>query len=152
MTDKSLYEHIRHLVREQKSQQVLDVKQDNFAEEYCRFEMLKKKKTRNQENRINALFKNFKTVESYINIMDIVKNLQLDFAKDSPTVEKEAEKEELPEIIPKSLQLKIKEEIAPILSKRYEEESGNRQEVIRALRETIPLSNCDFLSKSTSLQ
>ena len=58
--------------------------------------MLKKKKTRNQENRINALFKNFKTVESYINIMDIVKNLQLDFNKDSPGLSKEAEKEELP--------------------------------------------------------
>lgn len=75
MKDQSLFEHIRRLVREQKSQQVLDVKQDNFAEEYCKFEMLKKKKSRNQENRINALFKNFKTVESYINIMDIIKNL-----------------------------------------------------------------------------
>jgi hypothetical protein len=37
MTDKNLYEHIRKLVREQKDQQVLDVKHDNFAEEYCRF-------------------------------------------------------------------------------------------------------------------
>ena len=37
MTDQSLFDHIRRLVREQKSQQILDVKQDNFAEEYCKF-------------------------------------------------------------------------------------------------------------------
>jgi len=36
MTDRNLYEHIRRLVKEQKEQHVLDSKQDNFAEEYCK--------------------------------------------------------------------------------------------------------------------
>jgi hypothetical protein len=80
--------------------------------------MLKKRQTRCQENRMNTLLKNFKTVESYINIMDIICNLQLSL--DTPANEHPKQQDnQLPEIIPKSLQLKIREELAPILSRRY---------------------------------
>lgn len=81
--------------------------------------MLKKKTVHAQENRMNTLLKNFRSVESYINIMDIIRNLQLSLAtpnENSPAIPEDT----LPEIIPKSLQLKIREELGPILSKRYE--------------------------------
>lgn len=42
--------------------------------------MMKKNTVRAKENRMNTLLKNFKNVESYINIMDIIHNLQISLA------------------------------------------------------------------------
>ena len=95
-------------MKDQKVQHVLDVKHQNFAEEYCRTELLKKKQVKYQETRMSALLQNFKNVESYINILDIIKNLELDLHKEDRDSNRELDKEILPEIIPKSLQLKIK--------------------------------------------
>jgi hypothetical protein len=140
MTDKGLYEHIRRLVREQKAgQEGLDVGGENFAQEYCRLEMMKKRTVRAQENRMNTLLKNFKNVESYINIMDIIRNLQLSLAAPAllpPTTAPD----QVPDIIPKSLQLKIRDGLAPILAKRYDEDSVKREELLQALREELSLS------------
>jgi hypothetical protein len=133
-------------------QQILDVKHENFAEEYCKHELLKKKQQKYQENRMNTLLKNFKNVESYINIMDIIQDLQLNMNKGDKVTQAEGIKEQLPEIIPKSLQLKIKEEIAPILNKRYEEESIKREELLTSLKENITSSNNDFLQENVLLQ
>jgi hypothetical protein len=47
--------------------------------------MLKKKTVHAQENRMNTLLKNFRSVESYINIMDILRNLQLSLATPNDT-------------------------------------------------------------------
>jgi hypothetical protein len=46
--------------------------------------MMKKNTARPRENRMNTLLKNFKNVDSYINIMDIIQKLQvsLDTPKD----------------------------------------------------------------------
>lgn len=81
--------------------------------------MMKKNTVRAKENRMNTLLKNFKNVDSYINIMDIIHNLQISLAIPQEEVHVESE-DNLPEIIPKSLQMKIREELGPILSKRYE--------------------------------
>ncbi len=67
---------------------------------------------------MNTLLKNFKNVESYINIMDILRNLHLSLATPTDAASTPPD-DALPDIIPKSLQLKIREELGPILSKRY---------------------------------
>lgn len=63
MTDKALFEEIRKLVKEQKERAQLDYHREDFAQEYCRVEMLKKKQIRHREQtKFNNLFKNFQNV------------------------------------------------------------------------------------------
>lgn len=52
--------------------------------------------------------------------MDIIKDLDVSFEEEEGDTQKENKnKEELPDIIPKSLQMKMKEKLGPILNQKY---------------------------------
>ena len=58
---------------------MLDSQRQDFAQQYCKIEMRKKKQLKHREpSKLNHLFKNFKGVESYVNIMDIIRNLPIE--------------------------------------------------------------------------
>ena len=65
--------------------------------------------------------KNFQNVESYINIMDIIRNLTCIASLNDEGDSEEEIKEQMKEIIPKTIQMKIKDKLGPILSQKYEE-------------------------------
>lgn len=51
--------------------------------------------------------------------MDIIKDLDVSFEEEGDTQKDNKNKEELPDIIPKSLQMKMKEKLGPILNQKY---------------------------------
>lgn len=87
---------------------------------------MKKKQFKSREpTKLNHLMKNFQNVESYINIMDIIQNLSLTTNQESQKSIDEP-KVSIKEIVPKTIQMKIKDKLGPILNQKYEEESARR--------------------------
>jgi hypothetical protein len=71
--------------------------------------------------------------------MDIIRNLNIVWEEECK--EEENKEEELPEIIPKSIQMRMKEQLGPILTQKYEEDAAKRQQLIQNMQSILDFGN-----------
>lgn len=86
MKNRKLYDSIQKLVTNKESTKKT---KPNFAEEYCKEQIRKKKLTRlGSTSKLDNLLKNFKTIKTYIDVDDLIECVNEQYVEEEKKLRK----------------------------------------------------------------